>query len=96
MTKQCLAVHNIALVVLQASFVGAMAIADLVKTTLGPKGMVGPCKSCQHVVVWHCHHRVHKGCLLVCLVGLVQPSFSGSVTWERLTHYSRQVVFATG
>lgn len=24
----------------QASFVGAMAIADLVKTTLGPKGMV--------------------------------------------------------
>jgi hypothetical protein len=26
----------------QASFVGAMAIADLVKTTLGPKGMVGP------------------------------------------------------
>lgn len=25
---------------LQASFVGAMAIADLVKTTLGPKGMV--------------------------------------------------------
>ena len=26
--------------ILQASFVGAMAIADLVKTTLGPKGMV--------------------------------------------------------
>ena len=25
---------------LQAAFVGAMAIADLVKTTLGPKGMV--------------------------------------------------------
>ena len=25
---------------MQASFVGAMAIADLVKTTLGPKGMV--------------------------------------------------------
>lgn len=25
---------------LQASFVGAMAIADLVKSTLGPKGMV--------------------------------------------------------
>ncbi|MFS7914195.1 putative groEL-like equatorial domain superfamily [Helianthus anomalus] len=24
---------------MQASFVGAMAIADLVKTTLGPKGM---------------------------------------------------------
>ncbi|RRT48786.1 hypothetical protein BHE74_00022005, partial [Ensete ventricosum] len=24
---------------LQASFIGAMAIADLVKTTLGPKGM---------------------------------------------------------
>ncbi len=24
-----------------SSFVGAMAIADLVKTTLGPKGMVG-------------------------------------------------------
>jgi len=28
------------LVFVQASFVGAMAIADLVKTTLGPKGMV--------------------------------------------------------
>lgn len=28
---------------LQASFVGAMAIADLVKTTLGPKGMVSLC-----------------------------------------------------
>ena len=28
---------------LQASFVGAMAIADLVKTTLGPKGMVRGC-----------------------------------------------------
>jgi chaperonin GroEL (HSP60 family) len=27
-------------VCLQASFVGAMAIADLVKSTLGPKGMV--------------------------------------------------------
>lgn len=27
----------------QASFVGAMAIADLVKTTLGPKGMVKLC-----------------------------------------------------
>jgi len=27
-------------VFMQASFVGAMAIADLVKTTLGPKGMV--------------------------------------------------------
>lgn len=27
---------------IQASFVGAMAIADLVKTTLGPKGMVSP------------------------------------------------------
>lgn len=27
----------------QASFVGAMAIADLVKTTLGPKGMVRAC-----------------------------------------------------
>ncbi len=25
---------------LQAAFIGAMAIADLVKTTLGPKGMV--------------------------------------------------------
>lgn len=25
----------------QASFVGALAIADLVKSTLGPKGMVG-------------------------------------------------------
>ena len=25
---------------MQSSFVGAMAIADLVKTTLGPKGMV--------------------------------------------------------
>ena len=25
---------------LQAAFVGAMAIADMVKTTLGPKGMV--------------------------------------------------------
>lgn len=24
----------------QAAFIGAMAIADLVKTTLGPKGMV--------------------------------------------------------
>jgi chaperonin GroEL (HSP60 family) len=25
---------------MQAAFVGAMAIADMVKTTLGPKGMV--------------------------------------------------------
>ena len=31
---------SLTLPVLQASFVGAMAIADLVKTTLGPKGMV--------------------------------------------------------
>lgn len=27
---------------LQSSFVGAIAIGDLVKSTLGPKGMVGP------------------------------------------------------
>lgn len=27
-------------VISQASFIGAMAIADLVKSTLGPKGMV--------------------------------------------------------
>lgn len=33
--------HCILSFVQQASFVGAMAIADLVKTTLGPKGMVG-------------------------------------------------------
>ena len=26
-----------------SSFVGALAIADLVKSTLGPKGMVGVC-----------------------------------------------------
>jgi chaperonin GroEL (HSP60 family) len=26
--------------ILQAAFIGAMSIADLVKTTLGPKGMV--------------------------------------------------------
>ena len=31
---------ELGLVVLQAAFVGAMAIADMVKTTLGPKGMV--------------------------------------------------------
>jgi hypothetical protein len=29
------------LLLLQASFVGAIAITDLVKSTLGPKGMVG-------------------------------------------------------
>ena len=45
----------IVLLLLQASFVGAMAIADLVKTTLGPKGMVSlrllaaECRSC---VLW--------------------------------------------
>ena len=33
----------------QASFVGAMAIADLVKTTLGPKGMV---KSLLHSLLY--------------------------------------------
>lgn len=32
---------------LQASFVGAMAIADLVKTTLGPKGMVSTLLCCK-------------------------------------------------
>jgi T-complex protein 1 subunit beta len=31
---------------MQASFVGAMAIADLVKTTLGPKGMVSSRMQC--------------------------------------------------
>ena len=31
---------------MQASFVGAMAIADLVKTTLGPKGMVREALGC--------------------------------------------------
>ena len=30
----------------QAAFVGAMAIADLVKTTLGPKGMVRVASLC--------------------------------------------------
>jgi chaperonin GroEL (HSP60 family) len=27
-------------ILLQSSFVGAVAVADMVKTTLGPKGMV--------------------------------------------------------
>lgn len=31
---------------MQAAFVGAMAIADLVKTTLGPKGMVRSSPHC--------------------------------------------------
>jgi hypothetical protein len=34
--------HSLDFITWQASFVGAMAIADLVKTTLGPKGMVRP------------------------------------------------------
>lgn len=34
----------------QSSFVGAMAIADLVKTTLGPKGMVSWSSTGLH---WH-------------------------------------------
>jgi hypothetical protein len=41
---------------MQASFIGAIAIADLVKTTLGPKGMVSSffpniCTSCTYFVV---------------------------------------------
>lgn len=34
--------HAAFLLPLQSSFVGAIAIGDLVKSTLGPKGMVGP------------------------------------------------------
>jgi hypothetical protein len=41
---------------MQASFIGAIAIADLVKTTLGPKGMVSSffpniCTTCTYFVV---------------------------------------------
>jgi hypothetical protein len=35
------------LLLLQASFVGAIAITDLVKSTLGPKGMVRTCSCAQ-------------------------------------------------
>jgi hypothetical protein len=39
---------------LQAAFIGAMAIADLVKTTLGPKGMVSPaCLLCDGLPEMH-------------------------------------------
>lgn len=37
---------------MQASFIGAIAIADLVKTTLGPKGMV-----CNLVNNFSLYHR---------------------------------------
>lgn len=37
---------------MQASFIGAIAIADLVKTTLGPKGMV-----CDLVVNFNLYRR---------------------------------------
>lgn len=37
--KTCI-IYIVNSLLFQASFIGAMAIADLVKTTLGPKGMV--------------------------------------------------------
>lgn len=43
---------------------GAMAIADLVKTTLGPKGMVSLCllpAECKSFVLWCGRFMVHAG-----------------------------------
>ena len=37
-------------VVLQSSFIGAVAIGDLVKSTLGPKGMVSTTNNVLHVL----------------------------------------------
>lgn len=41
--------------VLQSAFIGAMAIADLVKSTLGPKGMVG-----RSSLVLSLLHNIHR------------------------------------
>lgn len=68
------------IVLLQSSFVGAIAVGDLVKSTLGPKGMVGVILFCQNIRCDCDWWRNSSGLLLLQDKILLSGGKNGSVT----------------